>query len=150
MLCLKSHSFEHMCENVLIDNCVGRSSANGLKFGTVSRGGFKNITVTNMTIYDTYRSAITFAAVDGAHIENILVDGVRSINTGNVIYLRIGNRWSRGKEPVMKDITIKNVYAEVPFHKPTPATTTKARSKTCRVTSRRPASWVCPNTKSKT
>ena len=85
VLCLKSHSFEHMCENVLIDNCVGRSSANGLKFGTVSRGGFKNITVTNMTIYDTYRSAITFAAVDGAHIENILVDGVRSINTGNVI-----------------------------------------------------------------
>ncbi len=117
VLCLKSHSAEHMCENVLIDNCVGRSSANGLKFGTVSRGGFKNITVTNMTIYDTYRSAITFAAVDGAHIENILVDGVRSINTGNVIYLRIGNRWSKGKEPVMKDVTIKNVYAEVPFHK---------------------------------
>jgi len=46
------------------------------------------------------------------------VDGVRSINTGNVIFLRIGNRWSKGKEPVMKDITIKNVYAEVPMEKP--------------------------------
>lgn len=30
-------------------------------------------------IYDTYRSAITFAAVDGALIENIEVDGVRPI-----------------------------------------------------------------------
>ena len=84
VLCLKSHDATKMCENILIENCVGRSSANGLKFGTVSRGGFKNVTVRNLTIIDTYRSAITFAAVDGAVIENILVDGVKSINTGNV------------------------------------------------------------------
>ena len=64
VLCFKSHSAQHMCQNVVVDNCVGRSSANGLKFGTVSRGGFKNFKVTNLTIYDTFRSAITFAAVD--------------------------------------------------------------------------------------
>jgi hypothetical protein len=107
-----------MCQNVVVDNCVGRSSANGLKFGTVSRGGFRNFKVTNLTIFDTYRSAITFAAVDGALIENIVIDGVRSINTGNVFFLRIGDRWSKGKKPIMKDITISNVYAEVPFSKP--------------------------------
>ena len=72
----------------------------------------------NIKIYDTYRSAITFAAVDGALIENIEVDGVRSIHTGNVIYLRIGDRWSAGKKPIMKNITIKNVYAEIPMDKP--------------------------------
>lgn len=118
VLCFKSHSAQHMCQNVVVDNCVGRSSANGLKFGTVSRGGFKNFKVTNLTIYDTFRSAITFAAVDGGEIENIVIDGVRSINTGNVIYLRIGDRWSSGKKPYMKNITISNVYAEVPFGKP--------------------------------
>lgn len=117
-ICFKSHDVNSMCQNVVVDNCVGRSSANGLKFGTVSRGGFRNFKVTNLTIFDTYRSAITFAAVDGALIENIVVDGVRSINTGNVIYLRIGDRWSKGKKPIMKDITISNVYAEVPFSKP--------------------------------
>src|SRR5690606_38583259 len=70
------------------------------------------------TVYDTYRSAITFATVDGGFIENITVDGVRSINTGNVIFLRIGERWSEGKGPSMKDIVIRNVYAEVPLEKP--------------------------------
>jgi len=118
ILCFKSHDPDHLCQNVVVDNCVGRSSANGLKFGTVSRGGFKNFKVTNLTIFDTFRSAITFAAVDGGEIENIVVDGVRSINTGNVIYLRIGDRWSKGKKPFMKNIVISNVYAEVPFNKP--------------------------------
>ena len=118
VLCFKSHSAQHMCQNVVVDNCVGRSSANGLKFGTVSRGGFKNFKVTNLTIFDTFRSAITFAAVDGGEIENIVIDGVRSINTGNVIYLRIGDRWSSGKKPYMKNIMISNVYAEVPLGKP--------------------------------
>lgn len=118
VLCFKSHDVNSICQNVVVDNCVGRSSANGLKFGTVSRGGFRNFKVTNLTIFDTFRSAITFAAVDGALIENIVVDGVRSINTGNVIYLRIGDRWSKGKKPVMKNIVISNVYAEVPFSKP--------------------------------
>jgi len=118
VLCFKSHSPDHICQNVVVDNCVGRSGANGLKFGTASRGGFKNFKVTNITIYDTYRSAITFAAVDGAEIENIEVDGLRSINTGNVMYLRIGDRRSAGKTPYMKNIRISNVYAEVPAFKP--------------------------------
>jgi len=133
VFCFKSHSHEHMCKNILLENCVGRSSANGIKFGTVSKGGFKNFTIRNMTIFDTYRSAITFAAVDGAEIENITVDGLRSLHTGNVIFLRIGERWNkinslglsekdrtnvRRKEPYMRNITIKNVYAEVPLDKP--------------------------------
>jgi len=117
-ICFKSHDANAFCDNILVENCVARSSASALKFGTVSRGGFKNFVVRNLTVYDTYRSAITFAAVDGGFVENILVDGVRSINTGNVIFLRIGDRWSKGKKPYMKDITIKNVYAEVPLEKP--------------------------------
>lgn len=118
VICFKSHDATKICQNVVVDHCVGRSSANGLKFGTVSKGGFKNFKVTNLTIFDTFRSAITFAAVDGGEIENIVVDSVRSINTGNVIYLRIGDRWSNGKKPFMKNVTISNVYAEVPYGKP--------------------------------
>lgn len=117
-ICFKSHDATKMCENVLVENCTARSSASGLKFGTVSRGGFRNFLIKNLTVYDTYRSAVTFATVDGGIIENIVVDGVRAINTGNAIYLRIGNRWSQGKIPTMRDITIKNFYAEIPFDKP--------------------------------
>jgi hypothetical protein len=118
VICFKSHDPAKICQNVVVENCTGRSSANGLKFGTVSRGGFRNFRVTNLTIFDTYRSAITFAAVDGGLVENIVVEGVRAIHTGNVIYLRIGDRWSNGKKPSMENITISNVYAEVAADKP--------------------------------
>lgn len=120
VICFKSHHPDYVCQNVVVDNCVGRSSANGVKFGTVSRGGFKNFKITNVTIYDTYRSAITFAAVDGAEIENIEVDGMRAINTGNIIFLTVGKRWGGEKVPYMRNITISNVYAEVPLGKPDP------------------------------
>ncbi|MDR1939139.1 MAG: glycoside hydrolase, partial [Tannerellaceae bacterium] len=118
VICFKSHDANSICQNVVVDNCVGRSSANGLKFGTASHGGFRNFKITNLTIYDTFRSAITFASVDGGVIDNIVVDGVRSINTGNVIYLRMGNRANHGKTPSLKNVTIRNVYAEVPRTKP--------------------------------
>jgi len=121
VICFKSHDATKMCQNVVVDNCVGRSSANGLKFGTVSRGGFKNFKITNLKIFDTYRSAITLQAVDGGIIDNILIDGVKSINTGNVIYLRVGDRYNKfnnGQVSSLKNVTIKNVYAEVPASKP--------------------------------
>ncbi|HMM17563.1 MAG TPA: glycosyl hydrolase family 28 protein, partial [Petrimonas sp.] len=118
VICFKSHDAKSICQNVVVENCVGRSSANGIKFGTVSRGGFRNFKIKNVTIFDTFRSAITFAAVDGGIIEDIEVDSIRSINTGNVIFLRIGDRWSSGKQPSMKNVRISNVYAEVPMSKP--------------------------------
>jgi polygalacturonase len=117
-ICLKSHDAGAICQNITISNCTVRSSASGLKFGTASHGGFRNVKVTGLTVYDTFRSAITFASVDGGQIENIEVDGVWSVNTGNVIFLRIGNRFNSGKAPSLRNVTIRNVYAEVPYTKP--------------------------------
>jgi len=115
-ICLKSHSARHICQNIIIRNNTIRSSANGIKFGTASNGGFKNVRIKNNLVFDTYRSAITFAAVDGGMVENVEVDSLQSINTGNVIFLRIGER-KPGKKGSMKNIKISNVYAEVPAEK---------------------------------
>jgi len=116
-ICLKSHSADFICRNVYIHNNKIRTSANGIKFGTASLGGFSNIRIVSNVVFDTFRSAITFAAVDGGIVENITVDSLRSINTGNVIFLRIGERRS-GKKGRMNNISISNVYAEVPATKP--------------------------------
>ena len=116
-ICLKSHSPDFVCQNVYIHNNTVRTSANGIKFGTASYGGFRNVKIINNLVYDTYRSAITFAAVDGGFVEEVLVDSLRSINTGNVIFLRIGERRA-GKNGRMNNISISNVYAEVPATKP--------------------------------
>jgi len=115
--CFKSHSVDGVSENVLVENCTGRSSANGIKFGTVTRGVFKHFVFKNMTIFDTYRSALTIASVDGSYIEDIVVDGLRSIHTGNPIFIRTGSRNVGKVTPCLKDIVIRNVYAEVPFEK---------------------------------
>ncbi len=117
VFCFKSHVPYGVSENVLVENCRGRSSANGIKFGTVTRGTFRNFVFRNIEIYDTFRSAITIASVDGATIENIEVDGLRSINTGNPIFLRTGSR-NGGAAPCLRNIVIRNMYAEVPFEKP--------------------------------
>lgn len=117
-ICFKSHDATKMGENVEVRNCVVRSSANGIKFGTVTAGGYKNFKIINNKVYDTYRSAITIATPDGGSIENILVDSLYSYNTGNVIYLRIGARRDKSHIGSMNGITIQNVYAEVPNTKP--------------------------------
>lgn len=116
-ICLKSQDPASICRNIYIHSNTIRSSANGIKFGTASFGGFKNIRIIHNLVFDTYRSAITISAVDGAPIDHIVVDSLRAINTGNAIFLCIGER-QKGKKGKMSNISISNVYVEVPATKP--------------------------------
>jgi hypothetical protein len=83
-----------------------------VKFGTASLGGFRNIRLINNKVFNTYRSAIALEAVDGGFIENVDVDSLQVLNTGNAIFLRIGERIS-GRKGQLKDIRIKNVSVEI-------------------------------------
>ena len=116
-ICLKSHDPKFFCNNIFIRNNIIRSSANAIKFGTASLGGFKNIRIINNQVYDTYRSAIALEAVDGGFIENIEVDSLRVTNTGNLVLLRTGERWGE-KTARMNNIILKNIVAEIPAGKP--------------------------------
>ena len=116
--CFKSHHTDGISENVLVENCIGRSSASGVKFGTLTKGVFRHFVFRNITIFDTFRSAINIASVDGGCVEDVLVDGLKSINTGNPIFIRFGSRNSNSNVPCVKDILIRNVRAEVPRGKP--------------------------------
>ena len=116
-ICLKSHDATKACKNILIINNKIRTSANGIKFGTASRGGFENVRIINNIVFDTYRSAIALEAVDGGYIRNIEIDSLQSINTGNLIFLRTGERVA-GKISVLEKISIKNVTADIPANKP--------------------------------
>ena len=115
-ICLKSHSAKKLCQNIEVRNCTARSSASGIKFGTMGAGGFKNVKVINNTVYDTYRSAITIQSVDGGICEDILVDSLYATNVGNAIYLNVGAR--RDKQSFMENITIRNMTCEVAASKP--------------------------------
>ena len=84
----------------------------------MTRGKFRHFRFSNIVIRDTYRSAITIASVDGATIEDVVVDGLRAEHTGNPIFLRLGERRTGKGEPCLKDITLRNIYVEVPLEKP--------------------------------
>jgi polygalacturonase len=103
---------------VYIENCTVRSSANGLKFGTTSAGGFKNVKVRNLTVFDTYRSAIALESVDGGTMEGIDIRDVVGKNTGNAIFIRRGHRNKTGQVGTLRGIYIANVKVEVPLLKP--------------------------------
>ena len=115
-ICLKSHDPKKVCQNILIRNCTIRSSANAIKFGTASLGGFRNIKIFNNRVYNTYRSAIALEAVDGGFVENIEVDSLQVSNTGNAIFLRVGERVI-GKKGRLENIRISNVSAEIASQK---------------------------------
>ena len=126
-ICIKSHFANQgngvvYCENIQVLNCKVRSSASAIKLGTNSYGGFKNIVIKNIQVYDTYRSAIAIQSVDGGVVEGIIVENVYAINTGNALFIRLGNRIrNRGEDAKagsIKGIHIKDLTCEVPLEHP--------------------------------
>ncbi|MCI4668883.1 MAG: glycoside hydrolase family 28 protein [Bacteroidia bacterium] len=118
-ICIKSHTLDHHCEDIYIANCTVRSSASAVKFGTRSHGGFRNVEIRNIKVYDTFRSAIAIESVDGGFLEDVLIDGIEATNTANAIFVRLGERYTGGRGAgTIKNVTIKNVKVEVAFERP--------------------------------
>ncbi|PJJ09305.1 polygalacturonase [Flavobacterium sp. 1] len=116
-ICLKSYYPGYYNDSVYIANCTIKSSASAIKFGTASFGGFKNVTIKDIKVLDTFRSAIALESVDGAFIENIDVSNIQAVNTGNAIFIRLGQR-SGDKPGSIKNVSIKNIKVQVPFGRP--------------------------------
>jgi hypothetical protein len=117
-ICLKSESRDSRCENVYVANCKVRSSASAVKLGTASRGGFKNIVIKNIEVYDTYRSAIAIEAVDGGIVENVDVRNIHAVNTGNAIFVRLGHRNKDTAYSRLRNVYIGDVKVQVAAGKP--------------------------------
>ncbi len=116
-ICLKSYYPGYANDSIYIANCTIRSSASAIKFGTASYGGFKNVLIEKIKIFDTFRSAIALETVDGGTIENITVRDIKAVNTGNAIFIRIGHR--DGKTPgIIRNVHISNMKVQVPFGRP--------------------------------
>ena len=117
-ICLKSERDDGTCEDIRIENCTTRTSANGFKIGTGSMGSFKNISVKNLVVYDTYRSAIAIESVDGAAVENVQIKRVNAKNTGNALFIRLGHRNTDARYSTIKNVTISDLNASIPVGKP--------------------------------
>jgi hypothetical protein len=117
-ICLKSENRANLCEDIYVENCTVRSSANAFKLGTASKGGFKNVKVNKLYVYDTYRSAVALESVDGGILENVEIKNVEAKNTGNAIFIRLGKRNTDNQVAQIKNVRISNLKAEIPLRKP--------------------------------
>lgn len=113
-ICLKSYNPGYSNDSIYIADCRVCSSASAVKFGTASHGGFKNIVIDNIEVYDTFRSAIAIETVDGGDLENVRVTRINARNTGNAIFIRLGHR--SGEQPgKLKNVYIGQMKVEIPF-----------------------------------
>lgn len=112
-ICLKSYYPGYCNDDILISNCTMTTSASAVKFGSATHGGFRNVRIENIKAVDTYRSAIAVEMVDGGFVDGVEVDGIEATNTGNAIFIRLGNR--RDKKGSLKNVSISNVKVQVPY-----------------------------------
>ena len=108
---LKSTS-PRLCENIVIHDCIVSSHCNGIKLGTETNGGFRNINISNCIVKpsedqttqffgDSLKrgtSAISLEIVDGGTMENVHVSNIVAEGTESPIFIRLGNR-GRGYAP---------------------------------------------------
>ncbi len=88
---LKS-SFPRACSDVTISNCVVQSRCAGLKLGTQSLGGFRNIAISNCALHDCRLGGLKFQAVDGGDLEDVTVQNITMHDVAAPFSFRRGAR----------------------------------------------------------
>jgi len=82
------------------------------KIGTETDGAFRNIHMTDCTIRDSDRGAITIESVDGALIDGVFISRIRMNNVAAPLFIRLGDRLRYGgKLGAIRNIVIQDVDA---------------------------------------
>jgi hypothetical protein len=121
-LCFKTLHHEP-CEDIVVTNCILRSRCYALKIGTESLYDFRNITVSNCTIYNTDRVGIGFEIHDGGLVENINISNIMMRNVDLPLYIRTAADRHRiytdamlDEEPPaglpIRDVTLSNIHVQ--------------------------------------
>ncbi|MCS7314769.1 MAG: glycosyl hydrolase family 28-related protein [Bryobacterales bacterium] len=106
-------------EHLVVTNCILRTDCNAIKFGTESRGDFRNVTISNCVILPRDRgirpiSGISLHSVDGSHIEGVTIANIVMRQVRAPLFIRLGNR-GRGMSPPVpgsvRGIVISNLVA---------------------------------------
>lgn len=113
--------YRRSTENLAVTNCVLTTACNCFKLGTESSGDFKNITVSNCTMFarpDLWKrnptSGVSIEMVDGANIERVAVSNLVMADIESPIFLRLGNRGRAQAVPRperLEGISISDVVA---------------------------------------
>ena len=106
-------------EYLTVTNCVLRTNSNNFKFGTESSGDFKHVAVSNLVMLPREKghpphSGISLEAVDGAHIDGVVISNVSMEGVLTPIFIRRGNRGRGLTNPTpgtIQNVAISKVVA---------------------------------------
>ena len=107
-----------VCKNIRVWDCRVKSRCSAIKFGTETNGGFEDINIENIYIYDTRITGIAIESVDGAIIDNISLKNIKMKNTNGLLFIHLGKRMRgpAGREiGEIRNITLENITAEGPY-----------------------------------
>ncbi|MBC7783950.1 MAG: right-handed parallel beta-helix repeat-containing protein [Burkholderiales bacterium] len=117
-ICLKATS-TMACSDIVVRDCVLKTSCNAIKLGTESIGDFERVRVSNCQIRDTGMAGIALYSVDGAHLRDVQISVIDMDGITVPISIRLGARLKtfregdRPKPPgTLGDVTISNVRAK--------------------------------------
>ena len=116
-ICLKASYRD--CEDIVISNNVISSLVNGIKMGTASNGGFKNIALSNIVMRKVGAAGIALQIVDGGHLDGITANNIVMHEAGAAFFIRLGDRgraWMRPEHHAvgsLKNVLINNVVAQI-------------------------------------
>ncbi len=127
VIVIKSGDINYVVENIAVTNCIISTNCNGIKFGTGSRGIFRNVAVSNCVIRkptdvehrkwgkvkgvsgdSVVISGIALEVVDGGLMDQVVISNIAMTGVMTPVFVRLGNRNGKG---VLKNVMINNITA---------------------------------------
>ncbi|MFC1652245.1 glycoside hydrolase family 28 protein [Planctomycetota bacterium] len=109
-ICPKSTT-ERLCENLVVKNCRVQSNTAAFKCGTSSRGGFRNMSVTDCDFSGCRMGVIKLLTVDGGILEDITISNIVMNDVEGPIFIPLANRGRTYEKPT-EQIYGQDVKAE--------------------------------------
>ncbi len=117
-ICLKGYTSEGVRNGIIRNNRV-RSICNGIKMGTDSSGGFRDIVIENNEVWQTGISGLALEMTDGGIMDNIVVRNLKMNVVATPIFIMLSNRNRKVSDDLtvpigqLKNISIRDVDAVV-------------------------------------
>ncbi len=124
---IKSGDTRYLVENISINNCIISTNCNAIKFGTGSKGVFRNVAISNCVIRQPTNvdhrswgkvkgvtndsvviSGIALEVVDGGSMDQVVINNITMTGVLTPLFIRLGNRAGRG---TLKNVMISNITA---------------------------------------
>jgi polygalacturonase len=110
-ICIKSTRAQTRNERIQVSGCIVSSHTAGVKLGTSSAGGVRNMLVTHCVFHDCKMGVLKLLCVDGGVLENIHFSDLQMDRVEGPIFVRLGRRhvlFDRPKEIVYDQDSVKD------------------------------------------